>query len=136
MGLFEAIRKNDYKWAWFILTFIASVSPIICRVIISIDFKINLFDIRDLLFAGLALNLSNFNLVGSKKFDDKILIVLSSIIFITCFAFIIGVVLASEAIKNPPAHTFLDWLSVIVAILSVYVSFEANNYVFKTVPLT
>jgi hypothetical protein len=135
MGLFEAIRRNDYKWAWFILTLIASISPIICRFIVWCDFKINLFDIKDLLFAGLAINLSNLNLVGSKNFDEKVLIVMSSIIFLTFFAFIIGVALATEAIKDTPKIICLDWLSVIVAALSIYVSFEANNYVFKTVPL-
>lgn len=135
MGLFEAIRRNDYKWAWFILTFIASISPILCRVIVWCDLSINVFDIKDLLFAGLAINISNLNLVGSKSFDEKVLIVMASIIFITFFAFIIGVVLATEAMKHAPVIICLDFLAVLVALASFYVSFEANNYVFKTVPV-
>jgi len=131
MGLFEAIRKNDNKWTWFILTVVASLLPVLFRFLAWTDFNIKIFDIKDLLFAGLAINLSNLNLVGSKEFDEKINIVLFSVLFIILFSFVLGIMLICEAFK---AHTtILNWLSIAGTDFSIYQSFEANNYVFKSV---
>lgn len=131
MGIFESAEKNDYKWLWFILTFFGSFIPLILRFITSLDFNIPSFDIKDLLFAGLAMNLSNLNLVGSKKFDTKLIIVLFSALFIILIAFALGVFLRNEADKSDVSTFWLKTCSTIFVGLSIYVSYEANNYVFK-----
>lgn len=68
MGMFERyINAPEHKWAWYIGTLIGSFIPIILRFLISLDSEISSFDIKDLLFAGLAMNLSNLSLVNGKE---------------------------------------------------------------------
>jgi hypothetical protein len=76
MGLFEKLQGSDDKWMWYFLTLFASFIPVILRLLVSFDLPIQGYDIKDFLFAGLAMNLSNLSLIGHKEFDRKLAIAL------------------------------------------------------------
>lgn len=130
MGLFEYFAKSDHKWFWFFATFVASLIPVACRFIASLASEINALDLKDVLFAGLALNLSNLNLVGDKTMDKKNIIVYLSVILLIIIAVILGIYFANEN-KLRNISIMLDLFSITFVGASVYVSYSANNYVFE-----
>lgn len=131
MGLFGGLKINLSKTKWFYLTIVVSFLPLIFRFLVWTDFTINIFDIKDLLFASLAINLSNLSLVSGKDFDERINTILFSVVFAVAFAFLLGIMLMCEALR---AETnILNWLAVCASVLTIYKSYEANNYVFETV---
>ena len=134
MGFFDKTKKNEPKWIWFIGTVIASFVPVILRLITSLDYNITKLDVKDFLFAGLGLSLSNLNLVGSKEFDQKMLIAFVSGGLIALIGFALGIYLRNEAdiVKKDPL--WLGICSYAITIASLYLSYEANSYVFKKLP--
>jgi hypothetical protein len=136
MGLFERTSRNEPKWIWFIGTVIASFIPVALRFITSMDYNVNPIDIKDFLFAGLGLSLSNLNLIGHKKFDQKTVIALFSAGAIVFIAYALGVYLRNEAdidtVKKEPF--WLSFFSYGITFASIYLSYEANHYVFKKTP--
>jgi len=133
MALFEFLEKSTNRWLWFFGIFIGSFIPVGLRLFIGHDYKTTEFDIKDLLFAALAMNLSNLSLVTGKKFETKILIVLVSTLFIVLIAYGLGAFLTDEAAKTKPTGSWLFNSSIVFSILSILVSFEANNYTIKNV---
>ncbi len=134
MSLIEKyIEGNESKWIWFTLTLIGSLIPLILRFLVSLAFPIQSFDIKDLLFAALAINLSNFNLIGSRNFKTKTIIVIFSALLIIFISSTLGVFLCTEANTHQVSFLKLKTISIVFFLASVYMSFEANNYVFKTV---
>jgi hypothetical protein len=133
MGLFEILGESNYKWMWFIATFVGSILPIILRFFLWCAYDVELLDVKDLLFAGLALNLANLTLVGHQSLTEKALIASFSGIFIVIFAFILGCVTRSEVYRINDNNTAFEIVSIIVVILSAYLNFETNNYVYQTV---
>lgn len=132
MGFIEKyIEGNFYKWIWFLGTLIGSLLPILARLFACLAFEINYFDIKDVLFAGLAMNLSNLSLIGSKRFKMKPIIALASGIFIFLLSMLIAIFLCAEN-KPPNNYQFiLNIISLIFVAGAVFLSYTANNYVFK-----
>ncbi len=132
MGIFERLKPGqEYKWIWYLGTLFGSLLPMIIRLVISMDHKIPCFDLKDFLFAGLAMNLSNLNLIGTKSFKYKTEIALFSTACIVIIAAVIGVLFADEANTEKNNLFGIKALSLLFVSLSIYVSFEANNFVFK-----
>jgi len=131
MGLFGDLKSNLNKTKWFYFTVVVSFLPIIFRILVWTDFTINIFDIKDLLFASLAINISNLSLVSGKDFDQRISTILFSLSFAVAFAFLLGIMLVCEAVRVQT--NILNWLAVLASVLTIYKSYEANNYVFETV---
>jgi hypothetical protein len=132
MGFFDSIENNGQKWIWFFCTIIGSFIPIIFRIgLFAFMDHVDAFDFRDWMFAGLAINLSNLSLVGNKSFDRKVGVVIFSVSLIIGFSLVIGANIACTAAKIVMHN--VNYFSIAALILTVYVSFKANNYVFKTV---
>lgn len=133
------IEGNEYKWFWFFLTFGGSCLPIIARFLCGLSSSIEIFDIKDVLFAGLAMNLSNLNLVGNKKIEAKVVISLLSVALIFLCTLIIGIFLCTEnsidstngLLSLKQGLCILKVLSGILVAFSIYWSYNANNYVFE-----
>jgi hypothetical protein len=118
---------------WYFLTLFASFIPVILRLLVSFDLPIQGYDIKDFLFAGLAMNLSNLSLIGHKEFDRKLAIALISMTFILLIGFLIGLFLFNEAMNNKYPLPTLQVFSFVFVGISVYMSREANYYVFNKI---
>jgi hypothetical protein len=127
------IESDEYKWLWFGGIFIGSAIPMILRGVLSLDRNIDSFDIKDLLFMGLAVNLSNLNLIGSREFKYKVSIAFFSVLFILMMGFGLGEIMTDESNRVKGSLMGLTVVSVIFVTVSVYVSYEANRYVFAVV---
>jgi hypothetical protein len=126
---------TENKWIWYLLTFGGSFIPFLARLLVSLEFPINSFDIKDILFAGLAMNLSNFNLTNIEESKKSRLIIFSglSIFFI---GLIIGIFLCAEY-KEPANNNIylLKLVSYAFVAFSIRTSYNANSYSFKTIDL-
>lgn len=131
MALFEFLEKSPGKWMWFLGICVASFIPVILRYIIGCDHNAPEFDIKDLLFAALAMNLSNLSLATGNRIDAKIMIAIVSGLFICFIGYALGVFLTDEADKTKVTGSLLFDCSVVFSLLSIAVSFEANNYTIK-----
>jgi len=131
MALFEFFEKSSFKWIWFFGILISSFIPLILRAWIGYSYNIIKFDIKDLLFAALAMNLSNFNLVNGRKPDVRIIILFISGFIIVLVGVALGNLFRDEAEKTNAIPPVLFYSSIVFSILSVVVSFEANNYTLK-----
>lgn len=127
----KLMEADESKWLWFGGILIGSCLPMIIRFIISIDFQeISSFDIKDCLFAGIAINLSNINMVGIRDFRSKVSITYLSTISLVIIASCIAVFLMNEA--NPQQGLFgIKLISILVVIASTRISLFANHFSFK-----
>src|SRR5688572_5147167 len=99
MGIFERyVSGAQHKWNWYMCTLIGSLIPMGLRFFISLDYQINMFDIKDMLFAGLAMNLSNLGLLNNNKFKQKDRIGVLSGFFIVFISVALGVSFVDEDI--------------------------------------
>ena len=122
----KIIEANETRWLWFGGVLIGSFIPLILRLIVSLDIQeIASFDIKDCLFAGLAINLSNFNLLESSKYQFKLALGFLSTICILIIAVAIGVFLISETITQKN-FLWLKLISVIVVTFSIRISYGLN----------
>lgn len=134
MGFVEKyISGSEYKWFWFISSLLGGASPMVVSTIVRLNSDkwdwLGLYNIVDLIFFGLAMNISNLNLVGSKKFrPQKAIIVLLSFTGMFFLAFCLGLVYVQPDIK----FAFKIFLHLLVA-GSIYLSLSANNFVYETV---
>ena len=128
------IEGNENKWLWFSLSLLASLLPIFTRYCASLGSNtVASFDIKDLLFAGLAMNLANFNLVSAKKIKAKLAIIGLSAILIVVISVIVGIFLMAE--PQPVQNNGLPLLRLIsgaLVIFSIFMSYCANDYVLNT----
>ncbi|RAI98742.1 hypothetical protein LX64_04727 [Chitinophaga skermanii] len=127
----DFVKKNESKCLWFIVTFTGGILPILIRLALSIDLNINAFDIKDFLFAALAFNIANFNLVTSKKLPLKIVLCVGSAMVIAFIGIILGVFYAYENNSLGTRFYSLNTLSVLLFIGSAYMSYYANKIVFS-----
>ena len=137
MGFIERfIEKKENKWLWYLLTFIGSFLPLIVRFLVSGGFSsVNNFDIKDVLFAGIAMNLGNFNLLGGSKIEAKVVIAILSTILMLVIALIVGIFLAVESNVNDKNHfILLKSSSCVLVAISIFMSYTANNYALKNSP--
>lgn len=116
---------------WFLGIFIFSTLPVILRFFIGHHHNTSEFDIKDLLFGALAMNLSNLSLATGNRVDTKVLIVMVSSFFSILIVYALGVFMDDEATKTNSSDSLLYNLSIALSVLSVIVSFEANNYTLK-----
>ena len=128
----ESSNKNDDLWLWFFCTLLASFMPCIVRYAISLGVHIESFDIKDILFATLAIVISNFTLVGSqKKLEERKLIIVASgflLIPVVCFT---ANFLFNENNHNFQPPTQMIFGTYLFCIVAVITSFSANN-ILKT----
>ncbi|MBV8252678.1 MAG: hypothetical protein JO154_08725 [Chitinophaga sp.] len=114
------------------MTLVGSMLPIILRFVTSLDLDIGRYDIKDFLFAGLAINLNNFNLITSEKVEAKIIFSTISAFAIVVLAFLLGVFIGTEVVKPAPAFIWLSFIAVICFLGSAYLSYEANKIIYKS----
>ncbi|HYF29959.1 MAG TPA: hypothetical protein VD993_02460 [Chitinophagaceae bacterium] len=133
MSVFEKyLNCAQYKWNWYVYTLAGSMLPVILRFFISLDCGIKMFDIKDFLFAGLAMNLSNLTLIGSDNLDavtrERIAVVSGLLIlFIAAF---LGLLFYEE---DPGIRKPFFWMKVLAAgfvAASVATSYRTNKYIF------
>jgi len=126
----EYLKRNEAKLLWYIVIIFSSCIPAIMRFIIGLDLNISKYDVKDVLFAGLAINLSNFNLINAKKLPIKSIFVTSSALLIAFIGMIIGVFLCLEAQTKTPAMHWLNVVSIGLVLGSAAVSYQANKFLF------
>lgn len=131
MTPFEAfLKRNESKLIWYFAIVISSSIPMILRFLTSLDLKISSFDIKDVLFAGLAMNLSNFNLISSKKFSFKVIFALFSATLITIIGFCLGILFCCESQSPAPNLSGLTLCSCLLLAGSFALSYQANKCIF------
>jgi hypothetical protein len=134
MGIFERyINAPEHKWAWYIGTLIGSFIPIILRFFISLDCEISSFDIKDLLFAGLAMNLANFNLIAGKEVENQHKIAGLSVLWIIFISTVLGVFFHGESLDVKKNFYGLKITSGVIVLISTLASYATNQYVFNQV---
>lgn len=129
------VEANTYKWVWFLGTLIGSLLPIFGRLFASMAFEIKSFDIKDALFAGLAMNLSNLTLIGSKSsrtLKVKGFLAMASGAFIFFLSLLIAIFLCAENSEETSLINVLKAIALAFSVGAVFLSYSANNYVFKT----
>jgi len=114
------------------LTLVGSMLPVILRFVTSLDLDISKYDIKDFLFAGLAINLNNFNLITSEKLEAKIVFSMLSAFAIVVLAFLLGVFIGTEVVKPAPSFICLSLFTAIFFLGSIYLSYEANKIIYKS----
>ncbi|HVZ95749.1 MAG TPA: hypothetical protein VG847_02660 [Chitinophagaceae bacterium] len=132
MGFFSQIEGRNTKWLWFSLTILCSFIPCIARAIAATNLDISYFDTKDLIFAGIAINLSNFSLISSHiKFELKTLLSVFSTLANLFLAVILGILLSDDNNKNAHSTMWLSIFCIIIVGFSVYLSYDANDYIIK-----
>ena len=119
--------KGKERWIWFTVTLIGSFLPTIFRYFVGFGGEIEQFDIKDVLFAGLAINLANFALINNLNVDEKTSIILMSAIFMVVLSVILCVFLAYETKSNFNGTVLDVWPYVLIA-ASALLSFSTNFY--------
>lgn len=133
MNLLKWLASKEYKWLWYGGTLVGSALPILMRVFLSLDKPVPSFDLKDLLFMGLAINLSNFNLIGIQKFEYKVVVVVCSMLFVIMMAFILGVLMNDESNHVVDPMKWMTRLSVLCVAASAILSYAANKHIFSGV---
>lgn len=120
------LEKSEKKWLWFWLTLIGSVLPIFFRFFASYLWKIESFDFKDLLFAGLAMTLINFNTLG-KSYAGKTGILVLSAFLIAGFSFLITIFLYADGshVENIGLFKGLSFATTVAAVL---LSYETKDF--------
>lgn len=127
----NTISLFENKWIWFLGTLVGGFLPVFGRLIVGLSIPIELFDIKDVLFAGVAMNLSNFTLVGYKEVQNKVLIIFASALFTFFMSFLIAIYLCSG--ENTPKHyIILNFLSCSFCAASIFLSWVSNKKVAET----
>lgn len=125
-------NTNDLRWIWFFGTLIASCTPMLLRLLISMGNEIDTFDIKDLIFAGMSINLANLNLIGNKSFDYKVVVIFCSVVFLIAFAALIGTILPFEknlVIRPNPGRFYFCALATFA---TIFISGVSNHYSNKS----
>lgn len=128
------ISGKEYKWVWFLSTFIGGLLPMILSAIIStdngnLDWK-GFYSAQDLAFLGLTMNIANFNVVSKLDFKEKDTLVQASFVLLIIVAALLGYVYSRN--EQGISIAFGIILHILVA-MSVYLSMNVNNYVHETV---
>lgn len=133
MRVFERYMNSaQYKWNWYMCTLVGSMIPVLMRFFISLDCGIAMFDIKDLLFAGLAMNLSNLSLLNSRKMKQNDRIGFLSGLFILFISAFLGLFFFQE---DPTIKTELSKLKIVSSVLvvsSIWLSYRTINTIFAS----
>ena len=127
--LHKILFPRDHKFTWFVYTIIGSSLPIIFRLLGATSGKVEWIDFKDFLFAGIAINLSNFALVGDREFEYKNHLIGLSVILMVLLSDAIMVFLITESRGSQFLWT-LYIISTVILLLSIYISYVANDAVF------
>ena len=111
-------------------TLAGSMIPMALRLFISLDHKIAMFDIKDLLFAGLTMNLSNLNLM-SNEFEARARIAMLSGFLIVVISVALGASLINEDSNTNRFGLGSEIVSVTIVLGSIWKSYKTNEYVFS-----
>jgi hypothetical protein len=131
MGIFERyVGGAQHKWNWYMCTLAGSMIPMALRFFISLDYEINMFDIKDVLFAGLAMNLSNLNLMRN-EFEERERIAVLSAIFIIFISVALGASFIDESSSIKKPFVWSKIISVGIVLGSVWASYKANEFVYS-----
>lgn len=120
------VAGKERRWFWYIALLIG-VLPCIIRFFVWMDADINGFDIKDLLFAGLSLNLANLTQLSNSRFPHKELMATFSLILVAIICSFLGVFLKSEAPLGEEPK-FLFWASFLPFLGSVYLNYETHTF--------
>jgi hypothetical protein len=130
--LHNFLFPTEHQSTWFIYTIIGSLLPIIVRFLAATTGRTEWFDYTEVLFAGIAMNLSNFALAGNGDCAQREYIIGWSMIFTILLSASIMIFLLSDGSSNNwIAYSF----SFIIVLLSVYINFVANRLLFKKTEL-
>lgn len=82
---------------WFFGSFLAGLVPVVARCVVHLFCPgYDLFDIKDAVFMGLAMNLSNFNLINNRTLPHRLALTLTSGFILMALAFFLGLFQLSE----------------------------------------
>jgi len=132
------VKGNTKKlWLYYSITVIVSYLPLLIRLLVHSDRPdVNSYDPKDVLFASLALLLSNFTLVSD---DDRIesisrtTILAGSAFLMIPILYYVETLMVNEPNINYEASTALKVGTIFFSIVSALVSLGANNMVYKGV---
>jgi hypothetical protein len=128
MGFFDKfVVGRENKWKWFGLTILGGFIPILTTLIFG-DAVDGYYKIVDIVFLGLTMNISNLNLVGDLEFTQKEIMVLMSVAFMMVLCLCLGKIYSKAELSI--GFEIAIWLC---AIVSIYMNFEINNFVFKII---
>lgn len=128
MSFFERfVVGRENKWKWFGLTILGGFIPILTTLIFG-DSKDGYYKIVDIVFLGLTMNISNLNLVGGLEFPQKEIMVLMSVAFMLGLCLCLGKIYSKAELEI--GFEIAVWFA---SIVSIYMNFEINNFVFKNI---
>jgi hypothetical protein len=128
MGFINKLLSiSEQKWLWWVGTLIGSFVPVICRLI---NGDHPLVDIKDILFAGLAMNICNLPLLTNDSFNHKLKVGIFSAGLIFFIGLFLGKFLNTEGIN---LNDFRTWISVVLVWVSIMLSREINNNYLQNV---
>lgn len=126
MGFFESfVVGKENRWKWFGFTILGGFIPLLTTLIFS---KEGYYNLVDIVFLGLTMNISNLNLVGGLNFQQKDVIVILSTTFMVGLALCLGKIYSNTELAI--------WFEIgiwFASAVSIYMNFEINNFVFKTI---
>jgi len=132
------VKGNTKKlWLYYLITVLVSYMPLLLRLLIHPDHPdVNIYDPKDVLFASLALLLSNFILVS----DDDIItsvnrttILAGSALLMIPILYFVETLMTHEPNIKYEASAALRVGTIVFSFVSALVSLGANNMVYKNV---
>ncbi|MEX6689253.1 hypothetical protein QTN47_17215 [Danxiaibacter flavus] len=132
MNLLEKCLDNFLKFQWFVYTLVGGMIPVGVRFLVAYNFNLeNKLDIKDLLFASLAMNISNFSLLTNDDHKLKSIFSAASGMLLVFISVAIGIYMAkeNEKLHHPAANWIFTGLMFIV---SIGLSYTANFTAIKT----
>lgn len=130
------VTGKEYRWIWFLTTILLGASPLVVTFFVNMAKRTlqwndieTYYKLEDLLFWGIAMLLSNLNMVGSRKTEAyKVFLITLSGVGVFFMAIFLGIIQMASDIDS----VFKVVIHFSVA-ASIYVSSCANNYVYKKV---
>lgn len=134
-----AVRgKNvDQMVIWLFGSLLAGFVPVVARYVVHLFCSTyEIFDIKDAVFMGLAMNLSNFNLINDKTLPHRLALTLTSGFVLMVLAFFLGLFQLSECtidlakanhqlLPSSPSEV-VGYIIFGVTLFSVFLSLFAN----------
>jgi hypothetical protein len=126
--LHKILFPTEHQFTWFIYTVIGSLLPIAFRLLAATSGRIEWFDYNEVLFAGIAMNLSNFALAGNINTVHREYIIGWSILF-TIF---LSVSIMAFLLDDGNSYNWILFaFSILVVLLSIYINYFANQFLYK-----
>jgi hypothetical protein len=128
-------KNEDKMLIWFFGSFIAGLIPFIARYLVHLNCeKYEVFDIKDAVFLGLAMNLSNLNMLSEKTMRRKVLLTFCSALVLVALAFMLGLFQLSECLnkdfKAPDgARNIVFGLTAFSTLLSCVANLASAKYI-------